>query len=583
MVTNPPSPPPSNAPATVDERDALPAGTRFGELEILRVIGVGGFGIVYLAQDHSLQRPVALKEYMPGSLAARGKGQMVSVRSSAYSETYAMGLRSFVNEARLLARFNHPSLVQVYHFWEANGTAYMVMPYLLGHTARDVRRGMTETPTEAWVRGVMDPILEALDLLHREGVYHRDIAPDNILLSPGEPPVLLDFGAARRIIGDHTHTFTAILKPSYAPIEQYAEVVQLRQGPWTDLYALGAVVYYLVRGTPPPPATARAVQDDVPLLRPSDNPGFSASFLEAIDWALAIRPVDRPQSIDELRDALDGRTSVPLRASPDITAPDRYVRATPADAASFPTTVNVDDDDPLLPTVTTPKVHGETDSVVDTVAYPMQPVIARASVPASRRVWLTGLGAVAVLAVGGAWMAAGNGNGTIRPVDTAVPQVAAPRPTSVPVMASTVQPARPAVPTVAASATGVAALNAVPASAAPRSKTKLIARSDVSGASAAVTNVAAEETRSGVRAPAARGDEPLPPRMRPAGAHSAAPVRATPAGPASPSEACSSRAFLAQGICMEEQCERQRFATHPQCGKVREIMERRRRRDEAGG
>ena len=141
MVTNPPSPPPSNAPATVDERDALPAGTRFGELEILRVIGVGGFGIVYLAQDHSLQRPVALKEYMPGSLAARGKGQMVSVRSSAYSETYAMGLRSFVNEARLLARFNHPSLVQVYHFWEANGTAYMVMPYLLGHTARDVRRG----------------------------------------------------------------------------------------------------------------------------------------------------------------------------------------------------------------------------------------------------------------------------------------------------------------------------------------------------------------------------------------------------------------------------------------------------------
>src|SRR5206468_10012028 len=174
------------------------------------------------------------------------------------------------------------------------GTAYMVMSYLQGRTLRDVRRSMAEPPSEAWIRSVINPILDALELLHREGVYHRDIAPDNILLPPGELPVLLDFGAARRAIGDHTQTFTAILKPSYAPIEQYAEVVQLRQGPWTDLYALGAVVYYLVRGTPPPPATARAVQDDVPLLRPSDNPGFSASFLEAIDWALAIRPVDRP-------------------------------------------------------------------------------------------------------------------------------------------------------------------------------------------------------------------------------------------------------------------------------------------------
>jgi serine/threonine protein kinase len=125
----------------------LPPGTRFGEFEILRVLGVGGFGIVYLANDHSLEREVALKEYMPASLAARGAGPQITVRSSSFAETYAIGLRSFVNEARLLARFDHPSLVKVYRFWEDNATAYMVMPYLQGVTLRDTRRRMAHPPT----------------------------------------------------------------------------------------------------------------------------------------------------------------------------------------------------------------------------------------------------------------------------------------------------------------------------------------------------------------------------------------------------------------------------------------------------
>ncbi|MDQ2736604.1 MAG: serine/threonine protein kinase, partial [Pseudomonadota bacterium] len=124
------------APAVGTDHDALPPGTRFGEFEIIRVLGVGGFGIVYLANDHSLEREVALKEYMPASLAARGLGPQITVRSSSFAETYAIGLRSFVNEARLLARFDHPSLVKVYRFWEDNATAYMVMPFLQGVTLR---------------------------------------------------------------------------------------------------------------------------------------------------------------------------------------------------------------------------------------------------------------------------------------------------------------------------------------------------------------------------------------------------------------------------------------------------------------
>ena len=142
-------PPDSEKPAPaaiMAEQEALPAGTRFGELEIVRVLGVGGFGIVYLARDHALERDVALKEYMPASLATRGQGPQITVRSGALSETYAVGLRSFINEARLLAKFDHPSLVKVYRFWEDNATAYMVMPYLQGCTLREARRAMAGPP-----------------------------------------------------------------------------------------------------------------------------------------------------------------------------------------------------------------------------------------------------------------------------------------------------------------------------------------------------------------------------------------------------------------------------------------------------
>ena len=327
MSTHPPTLTKPSAPASGTDHDALPPGTRFGEFEIIRVLGVGGFGIVYLASDHSLEREVALKEYMPASLAARGAGPQITVRSSSFAETYAIGLRSFINEARLLARFDHPSLVKVYRFWEDNATAYMVMPFLQGMTLRDTRRGMAHAPDEAWIRSVLTPILSALELLHREGVYHRDIAPDNILLPPDGPPVLLDFGAARRVISDRTQSLTAILKPSYAPIEQYAEMTQLRQGPWTDLYALGAVIHYLLFGAPPAPATARAVQDDADAIESRIVPGVSPRFLEAMSWMLAIRPNQRPQSGEQLRAVLDGRADVPPRGRPGITLPGAPVAA----------------------------------------------------------------------------------------------------------------------------------------------------------------------------------------------------------------------------------------------------------------
>ena len=315
----------SKSPAAAPpSREALPPGTRFGEFEILRVIGVGGFGVVYLANDYSLERQVALKEYMPASLAVRGEGARITIRSKAHEKTYAMGLRSFVNEARLLAKFDHPALVKVYRFWEDNATAYMVMPYLQGITLRDKRKTMGAPPKEAWLRQILDPMLEALEQLHGEGIYHRDIAPDNIFLPlSGGAPILLDFGAARQVISDRTQTLTAILKPSYAPIEQYADT-GMRQGAWTDLYALGAVMHFLLFGAPPPPSTARAMQGDKVPIDQRRVPGVSAEFISVIAWMLGVRPTDRPQSVAVLRAALRGEIPVPVsapREAPASSAP----------------------------------------------------------------------------------------------------------------------------------------------------------------------------------------------------------------------------------------------------------------------
>lgn len=294
--------------------DALPPGTRLAEYEILSVLGEGRFGIVYLAMDHGLQRRVAIKEYLPAALASRGSGMEVTLRSDGHVETFALGLESFVDEARLLARLDHPALMRVYRFWEANRTAYMVMPYYEGITLAFAREAMARPPDEAWLRDLLLPLLGALDVLHGASCYHRDISPENILLLPDGRPVLLDFGAARHVIGDRNEAFTVILKPAFTPIEQYAESTKLRQGPWTSLYALAAVAYYCVSGHPPVASTVRAVDDQMePLFQVVDRLGrsfpelnYSVAFVSAIERALNVRPQERPQSVAEFRRALLG-------------------------------------------------------------------------------------------------------------------------------------------------------------------------------------------------------------------------------------------------------------------------------------
>lgn len=310
---------PAAGPQAPHDAGLLAVGSQVAEFEITRVVGQGGFGVVYEAWDPTLERVVAIKEYLPSSLSTRqGDGGVVPL-SERHRETFDLGMRSFINEARLLAQFDHPSLLKVYRFWQERGTTYMVMPFYRGDTLRQALAAIPGGVEESWLLRIMDGVTQALGVMHAAQCYHRDIAPDNIILLEGSGrPVVLDFGAARRVITDKTQAITVILKPGYAPIEQYAEMPDMTQGAWTDVYALAAVMHVAVCGRSPPPSVARLLSDSyVPLAgNETLRQRYSPQLLAAIDAGLGVRPESRPQSMAALRDALglDGAsTGMPTR------------------------------------------------------------------------------------------------------------------------------------------------------------------------------------------------------------------------------------------------------------------------------
>ncbi|AOK49108.1 serine/threonine protein kinase [Burkholderia sp. MSMB617WGS] len=279
----------------------LPLGHRLGELQLDEVLGVGGFGIVYRAFDRTLRRAVAIKEYMPSMLATRGGDYTVSLRSERFAQAFDAGRSAFLNEARLLAQFDHPGLVKVLHFWESHGTAYMVMPFYEGRTLKQLLDGGAQMG-ETQLRNIVAALLGALDTLHRAQCFHRDIALDNILIRPDGNPILLDFGAARKRIGDLVDDSAMMIKPGYAPIEQYTDDPAFGQGPWTDLYALGAVMHAMVAGELPPAAVVRSIKDTYRPLAAREltaREPYSPAFLAAIDHALQLKIADRPESVAE--------------------------------------------------------------------------------------------------------------------------------------------------------------------------------------------------------------------------------------------------------------------------------------------
>ncbi|MBY4836730.1 serine/threonine protein kinase [Pantoea sp. DY-15] len=278
--------------------NALPAGYRFNEFEIKEVIGGGGFGIVYRAWDHQLERTIAIKEYMPVSLAVRAADMSLELRGERFHKLFTAGRNSFIQEARLLARFNHPGLLHVLRFWEENGTAYMGTLYYSGMTLKEWQITSPDSIDESWIRRLLPPLFGAIDTIHAAGYLHRDISLDNIQIQENQLPVLLDFGSARKEIGNLSDETEIMLKPGFAPIEQYSEEGEIEQGPWTDIYALGAVLHNLITGHAPPVSVVRCIEDNYQPLVERKPEGYSLPLLHAIDCALAMKPADRPQSID---------------------------------------------------------------------------------------------------------------------------------------------------------------------------------------------------------------------------------------------------------------------------------------------
>ena len=299
-------------------RLALPQGTRIRDFEFHRVLGHGGFGITYLGWNLALDIPVAIKEYLPADLATRERDGSVVPQSSQAASDFQWGLERFLDEARTLARFQHPNIVRVHHFFEAHSTAYIAMDYVEGETlsAHLERKGPLR---EAELKAILYPLLGALEVVHGADFLHRDIKPGNIVLRDADgSPVLLDFGAARQAIGAKSRSVTSIVTPGYAPIEQYSS--RGRQGAWTDIYALGGVCYRALTGQVPEDATDRVRHDPLVPVAQRCAGRASAAFLSAIDWALSVDEGDRPQSIGAWREMLEGAAAAEKDAAEDATS-----------------------------------------------------------------------------------------------------------------------------------------------------------------------------------------------------------------------------------------------------------------------
>ena len=290
-------------------KDALPVGFQLRSFEIGAPLGQGGFGITYRARHMVLGHEVAIKEYLPLEVAARDDGATtIAPTDEDYVELYQKHLDGFVDEAKTLARFKHPNIVRVQDVFEANNSAYIIMDFEEGDSLeRVLKKG--KMGTEEALLSIVHPTLDALEAVHEAGFLHRDIKPDNIIVRPDGSPVLLDFGAARLAIGVATRPLTVLMTKDYGPYEQF-DWGTGKQGPWTDLYAVGASLYRATTGKPPANAfnrnRARAAKKEDPLAPVAEKaaPGFSEEFLNAIDAALAFLPEDRPQSIEEWRKML---------------------------------------------------------------------------------------------------------------------------------------------------------------------------------------------------------------------------------------------------------------------------------------
>ena len=515
---------------TASTRDALPSGTRLGGYQIIDMLGRGRFGIVYLALDSSLQRQVAIKEYLPPALATRREGPLVALKPGADGAVFASGLADFLSEAKLLTRLDHPALARVHSFWEENRTAYMAMPYYHGQTLAATLKTLPHPPDETWLRSLLAPLLSGLNVLHTAQCHHRNISPDNIFILADGRPVLLDFGLSNRVIGDRV---TARLNPAYAAIEQYPESATLPQGPWTDLYALAGVLHYAITRQVPVLATMRTIDDPQRPLADTvrtlqklfPDLHYSEAFLAGIDKALSVKPRDRPHNAADFLLSLD-------RAMPAATPP------------------------PPTPTPVEPPAafvaHREPVFEARPVREEWFTADSSGHAPAPRRrgpLWVAALCTLALVAIGGWWWT------QMRTAAPSVAVAAAPPPSAV-VIAPVVEPTPVDVPASAVAA-GPAASLAMPASSAVAPEPEPVA---AAASAAPVAPTAAAPVATAAPVPEA-ASEPSP---EPAASRKVAQVAAA-VEPDNPRAVCGPRTNFSLVYCMQTQCKKPKFAQHAQC------------------
>jgi serine/threonine protein kinase len=289
-------------------RLALPAGYQLGRYELIEILGSGGFGITYLAHDRTLNRRVAIKELLPNDIATRIDGATVVAKTESEEKSLSWARERFVDEGRALAACDHPNVVNVYEMVEANGTAYMVTKYEEGRSLEEWLRELGRPPNESELRSILTPLLSGLETVHQAGFLHRDIKPDNIYITKNGRPLLLDFGSARQAITNRSMALTSIVTSGYAPFEQYHE--DGKQGAWSDIYALSAVMYRAITGKKPPEATRRLKDDPCEKLSARAAGQYSPAFLQAIDDGLVVDESKRPQSVAAWRALFEKGTPV---------------------------------------------------------------------------------------------------------------------------------------------------------------------------------------------------------------------------------------------------------------------------------
>lgn len=537
---------------------ASPGGRRIGNFELQSAMHSGGTAVAYRAWDHSLSRPVAIKEYFPAALALRNAEGVVHPSGPDAAEGFEMGLYAFVDEARLLARCDHPSLVRVLDLVEAHGTAYRVMPWYSGRSLRDVRRKMTGPIGEPALRKLLDNLLGALEAFQQMGGVHRGVSPSQALLLDVDRALLMGPGAASRANrGGAIDALGPAPEPGFAPPEQGLHADGQPQGPWTDFYALAATARFCITGVPPSAAGLDALE---PLSAAAErmfarqpSVQYDAGLLAALDAALSRDVTRRPQTAAQFRERL-------LRAPPQqpVQRPAQAAALDAVDAQTAQRIPRVNDSIPAPNEASSaPDLHAATPLHAEQEDRAASGAVRRS--PAGRKrgaLWI-GLAIVAVLAAGSAARVL---LPSFQPVGTEpTPPVAvqAPAPAAAAQWPATVPaPTEPvAAPLPAAAPPPAAAAPPQPAPGAAAASATAPARVEPAAAGAPAP--------TGPSLAAASALAPVPAARRPA------PEAAPRTGATSPRQECGARTEFSLYRCMQSQCGLPTWQRHPQCERLR--------------